>query len=408
MRKLFCLMVLSLLLTGCAPADGEQGSPEPIAKATTVAPETETPSITSTFTPEPTATITSTPLPSPTSSPTPGPTPTGGAKWIAFSIVKRAFGAYESQGVYRMAVDGSELEMVLGSGYALLGVSPSGLRMLVSCGQSLYVMGTDASNQRLLTDRFYDLGNDSAYWTSDEHKVVYIEGDGTDNAVFVGHPDTSERTRISQEDLNPIELFPTLDISGVFWCAGSCLSEGDCTREALMWSSIDGAIQRTMREGIERPAAAPMGDSIAYFITDALGRGRLEVATLDGSQAELVYFFGTHYMDYGWSPGGSRLALIAVDRSAYSGILTDYRYYIANTVLDTAEELKWALGENTNLSWSPDGLRILFSGTGQTDTGFHISMKVYDLFWEQGFEVQDWEIFTSTDYVFIPHAYWIP
>jgi Tol biopolymer transport system component len=406
MRKIFGLMVLGMLLTGCATAEGDVGSPEPFPKATTT--ETAIPSITSTFTPEPTPTITPTPLPSPTLSPTPGPTPTGGAKWIAFSIVKRVLGAYESQGVYRMAVNGSELELILEPGHTLLGISPSGLRMLVSAGSSLYVMGTDASNQRLLTDKFYDLGNDNAYWTSDEHKIVYIEGDGTDNVVYVGHPDSSEQVRISQDDLNPIEVFPTLDASGVFWCAGSCISEGDCTREALIWSSIDGTIQRTMREEINRPIAAPMGDIIAYFITDALGRSQLEVAALDGSLAELIYVYGSHYMDYGWSPRGSQLAVIVADRSAYSGIITGYRYYIVNTARNASDVLSWPLGENTNLVWSPDGLRILLSGTGQTDTGFHINMTVYDLFRGQGFEVQDWEIFTSTDYVFIPRAYWIP
>ena len=163
-----------------------------------------------------------------------------------------------------------------------------------------------------------------------------------------------------------------------------------------------------MREEINRPIAAPMGDIIAYFITDALGRSQLEVAALDGSQAELIYVYGSHYMDYGWSPRSSQLAVIVADRSAYSGIITGYRYYIVNTARNAADVLSWPLGENTNLVWSPDGLRILFSGTGQTDTGFHINMTVYDLFRGQGFEVQDWEVFTSTDYVFIPHAYWIP
>jgi len=412
MRKLIILMALSMLLASCATAAGGVSSSEADETATAAAQATLAqtgPALpTSTFTPEPTTTASPTPEPSPTIAPTPGATPSGGAKWVAFSIVKRVLGAYESQGIYRMAVDGSELDLVLEPGYTLLGVSPSGLRMLVGAGQSLYVMGIDASNQRLLTDRFYDLGSDSAYWASDEHKVVFIAGDGTNNAVFVGHPDTPDVLRISGEDFNPIELYPSLDDSGVFWRAGSCFSEGDCTRETLIWSSIDGTVQREMRDGISRPAAAPTGDGILYATTDDQNRGRLEVAELDGSRADLIFVFGSHFMDYGWSPGGIRLAVIVTDRSDYSGTLTSYRYYVANTMQDTVEELPWMLGANTNLVWSPDGLKILFLGTGQTDTEFSISMKVYDVFTEQLYEVQDWEAFSSTDYVFIPRAYWVP
>jgi len=410
MRNICGLMVLIMLLAGCG---GLVGVPSAIDEtATAVAQNTRTPTEpplpTNTFTPEPTATITPTPEPSPTTPPTPGPTPTGGAKYIAFSIVKRVLGAYESQGVYRMAVDGSELELITEPGQTLLGVSPSGLRMLVSAGQSLYVMGIDASNQRLLTDSFYDLGNDSAYWTTDEHKVVFIVGDGTNNSVFVGNPDTPDVLRISGEDLNPIELYPSLDASGVFWRAGSCISEGDCTREDLIWSSIDGTLQRTMPADINRPEAAPNGDRIVYARTDDQDRNRLEFSALDGSQARLIYAFGNHYRDYGWSPEGFRLALIVIDRSDYSGTLLSYRYYMVNNVRGTVDELPWTLGAKTNLAWSPDGFQILFLGTEQADTGFHISMNIYSVFREMHFEVQDWEVFSSTDYVFIPRAYWVP
>lgn len=175
-----------------------------------------------------------------------------------------------------------------------------------------------------------------------------------------------------------------------------------------MWSSIDGTTQRTMHEGINRPAASPLGDGVVYATMDAQGRARLEIADLDGSQADLVYVFGSHFMDFGWAPDGIRLAVIVTDRSDYSGILTSYRYYVADTMMGTAEELPWTLGENSNLAWSPDGNQILFSGTAQTDTGFHISMKLHDLFMEQQSEVQDWDVFASPDYVFIPSAYWVP
>lgn len=412
MRKLLGLIVFSVLVAGCGGIGGDSNSSGADETATAAAQATQTQAAllvpAHTFTPEPTAGPSSTPQPSPTTSPTPGPTPSGGAKWIAFSIFERVLGAYESHGIYHMTVDGSELELVVEPGYTLLGVSPSGLRMLVSAGNSLYTMGIDASNQRLLTDNLYDLGSDSAYWTSDEHKIVFIAGDGTNNAVFVGHPDTSEIARISQEDLNPIEVYPSLDASGVFWRAGSCFFEGDCTREALMWSSMDGGAQRAIRDEISRPEAAPTGDRIVYATVDDLGRNRLETSALDGSQAQPVYAFGNHFMDYGWSPGGIHLAVIITDRSDYSGILLGHRYYVVDIAQDAPQELPWTLGANTNLAWSPDGFQIMFSGTEQTDTGFHISMTGYDLLAEQQFDVQDWEAFTSTGYVFIPQIYWIP
>ena len=412
MRRILGLAIATMLLAGCggngAPIGADAASQTATAAGLATQAQLGQVGPTSSFTPEPTEGPSPTPEPTPTSSPTPGPTPTGGAKWIMFSIVKRVLGAYQSQGIYRMAADGSGLEQIVGPGYTLLGVSPSGLRMLVSSGRSLYVMGTDASNQRLLTDSYYDLGNDGTYWASDEHKIVFIAGNGADNGVYVAHPDLPEAAQISQSDLNPIELYPSMDPSGVFWRTGACVSKGDCAREALMWSSIDGATQRTMRDGIIRPAASPLSDGVVYITSDAQGRARLEIASLDGSQPDLVYVFGSHFMDYGWAPDGIRLAVIVADRSDYSGILTGYRYYVADTALGTATELPWTLGENANLAWSPDGLQILFSGTMQTDAGFLISMKIYDLLMEQQHEIQGWDEFAGMEYLFIPSAYWVP
>ncbi len=412
MRKSLFLITLALLIAGCG---GTSGTPDAIASgqtATAVAEITQTYvaqlSPTSTFTPEPTAGPTATPLPSPTTSPTPGPTPTGGAEWVAFSIVRRVLGAYESNGIYRMAVDGSQLELIVEAGYTLLGVSPSGLRMLVSSGQSLFVMGIDASNQRLLSDSYYDLGMSGAYWTSEEHKIVFVAGDGTDNAVYVAHPDTSETTRISQEGLNAIEVYPSLDPSGVLWSTGTCYSQGDCNREALMWSSIDGNQHLELPDDINSPQAASTGDRIVYTTLDDQDRLRMETAAMNGSQADAVFVFGNHFMDYGWSPAGARLAIIVTDRSAYSGILTGHRYYVVSMPGGDVQELPWTLGEQSNITWSPDGLQLMLSGTGQTDTGYQITIKTYDLLQEQQYDVQSWEDFSSIEYMFIPRIYWVP
>lgn len=412
MRKLSALIFVAVLLAGCG---GTAEMPDPIAigeTATMEAGATQTHAAlqqpTSTFTPEPTQGPTLTPQPSPTSSPTPGPTPTGGAKWVAFSIVRRVLGAYESNGIYRMSADGSQLELIVEAGYTLLGVSPSGLRMLVSSGQSLYVMGTDGSNQRLLSEEYYNLGLNGAYWTSEEHKIVFVAGDGSNNAVFVGHPDTPDLVRISQDDLNPIEVYPSMDAAGVIWSSGACYSQGDCDREALMWSSIDGSRHLTLPDDISSPQAASTGDRIVYTTLDDQGRLRMETAAMDGSQADAVFVFGNHFMDYSWSPAAADLAIIVADRSDYSGILTGHRYYVVGMPEGDVKELPWTLGAKSNVAWSPDGLELLLSGTDQTDTGYLITLIVYDLLQEQQYTLQSWEEFSSTEYMFIPRIYWVP
>jgi Tol biopolymer transport system component len=252
------------------------------------------------------------------------------------------------------------------------------------------------------------LGDNGAYWTLDEHKIVFIEGDGTNNVVLLGHPDVSETTRISQEGFNPIDVYPTHDSQGVFWSSGSCITKGDCNREALMWSSIDGTMHRSISGEIRDPIASPLGDRIVYATSDTQGRNRLEYANLDGSDPEMIYAFGNHYMDYDWSPEGNRLALIVTDRSDYSGTLLTYRYYVVNNVQVRVDELPWMLRTASELSWSNDGLQILFWGTDQDDTGFHIFMKIYDIYKGRMFELPGWEQLSSTDFVFIPHAYWVP
>ncbi|MGD8815374.1 MAG: hypothetical protein PVI78_12950 [Anaerolineales bacterium] len=408
MRKYSCVIALSVILAGCTSIANIVNPPTATETPTAIPPITDTPFPTNTFTPEPTLTATSTPEPTATSIPTEGPTPSGGAKWLAFSVVKRVSGEYQSLGIFRMTVDASALEPITEPGYTLLGVSPSGLRMLASFGQSLYVMGIDASNRRLLTESFYDLGDHAAYWTSDEHKIVFIEGDGTENVVLLGHPDVSETTRISQEGFNPIEVYPTHDANGVFWSSGTCFAKGDCDREALMWSSMDGTLHQTMTDNINGPITSPLGDRIVYATTDPQGRNRLEFANLDGSDSRMVFAFGNHYMDYDWSPEGNRLALIVTDRSDYSGTLLTYRYYVVNNVQVRVDELPWTLRTASELSWSNDGLQILFWGTGQDDSGFQIFMKTYDIYKARMFELPGWDQFSSTDYVYIPHVYWVP
>jgi hypothetical protein len=397
-----CILVLSVLLAACGARETSAPATEPGLQGTS--PAAETPLATQT----PAPTLEPTEVPTPTITPWVGPTPTGGAGRLAFSIVKRTILGSTSLGIFTLDISSGELVQMGEEGLVLWGVSPDARRLLVSQESELLVMDVDGANPVVISEQFFQHAEAGAYWPAGEETFAFIAQQEGENGVFTSRGDGVAQRRISAAGQQAVELYPTLDSSSVLWSSGSCVAAGECIKEGLHRSRLDGSGQQDLDSAIILPIASPSGEQLAFVRQDAEGNNGFYVGGPDGEEAERIFVGADHYLDYAWAPAGDWLALIATDRSHYSGRMLAHRYYLVSFPDAMVSNLEPYMEMASSLLWSPDGLHLIFEGTEQGSDNFRISVGMID-FWSMRSTV--WNTapqFSSTDFIYIPCMNWLP
>jgi TolB protein len=130
------------------------------------------------------------------------------------------------------------------------------------------------------------------------------------------------------------------------------------------------------------PSWSPRGDQLAYM-SDRTNDPHLYVVNVDGSDDHRITFEGKYNASPSWSPRGDRIAFVAGDTLTTSrGLERRVNIYTSDvngenlmrlTGIDGLE------GNNTNPTWSPDGLQILFSSDRMRPHG---DSKLYIMNWD--------------------------
>lgn len=351
----------------------------------------------------------------PTPTPTPilsaGPEPVipacqGGC--IFFGTAASHDGQVASNGVYAYQVATQQLTRVLGEGFDLQDVSEDGLRLLVNQQNFLYEISLSDATSRLVTDSFYWLGEQGAYWDSTDAGIILIDA---------AHP-------FQTTNGGAITLFPSSRDGEVMFETGACTSKDFCQPAGILRLEQDQTA--SPMPSYARPEFSPAGDWMAFLNPDAANRdnffhiGYLLLENPDNSTTSrrIIYFPGEGgfmvYPDvrtYAFSPTGDQLFVIYDIYSAYferSLRMQTYLFDLASGVLIDFGKLEGISGSlDPHLVWSPQGDRILFFLT-ELDDENQFTLNVYqtDLSSGEKLILTDPQILSSQDYIYITNLYW--
>jgi Tol biopolymer transport system component len=407
-RQLLILCLGAILISGCSggAVGGLTSSPGEEEPAESPILPTATP--TATITTEATPALEPTQTSAPAQTPAPGPPPLSGASKLAFSVVQRISGRYRSLGIFLLEIASEELELMSDSDLIIHGVSPYGGRMLVSQQRELYVMGLDGSDPRLMTEGYQENAQQGAYWHPKLDRLIFLASDGTEYGIYLANGDGSDVVRITQSGVSAIEIYPSLDETRIYWASGRCYPSGDCTLQDYMMSSIDGSRHDVLPAGIHEPAGSPMGDMYACVREEGEGEVGFYLVGTEGSDSQRISVGGDHFLDYAWSPDGSRIALIVADRSGYSGRILAYRYFLVSSEDGSLQAIPGVLEANIEVWWSPDGQHLVLTGTEQGAGGYTVTLRTVDL---QTQRVRRFDLSQGLDkniFPFIPQISWVP
>ena len=215
----------------------------------------------------------------------------------------------------------------------------------------------------------------SATWSPDGRRIAYMVGGsraGEPYAVYVMNADGSGKRNLTREWGFDFDVFPiwSPDWKRIAFVRSSCPNEGACSRFShIDVMNVDGtALRRLARGGKVRrissgqrvcpcaavPTWSPDGHKIA-FGSERDGPVDIYVMNRDG-KAQLRLTRNTDEEgSVAWSPDGSRIAAVVVDRKD-AGPVTSTHIYVMNA--DGSGGRLLARGQAP--VWSPDGHRIAF------------------------------------------------
>lgn len=200
---------------------------------------------------------------------------------------------------------------------------------------------------------------------------------------------TTGRGNIYLTDAAGSRLQPVLSNSELGYLMDAAWSRDG--KQFVMWSAQNnktayllnadgtGLIEKQLElQTLGTPRFAPDGKSIIFYGADASSSGLFEVR-LDDSQSRLINALVEDESAFAYSPDGSRLAYMAMDRNSGAAILMiedlETRAIVALPgSLPIPKGSGSSIPEVANLSWSADGKSLVFDfGRGANDRAIYLA-----------------------------------
>jgi hypothetical protein len=327
---------------------------------------------------------------------------------IFFAAAASQDGAVKFQGVYAYAYRSQKLTTVLGEGFDLQDVSEDGQRLLVNNANRLYEVNLTNASTNLVSDSFFPLGKQGAYWNSDDSAIVLIDQN---------HPFQTDTGAA-------FTLFPSPRDEERYFESGSCTSQDYCQSGGVYRLNYDRSATRL--DSFSQPVFSPDGKLVA-FLNPASATSEnyyhIDYILLQepdrGISSRRVFYFPDEdgfmvYPDvreYAFSPDSNKLFIIDDVYSAYferSLRIQTYMLDINTGILYDYGKISGASGSlNPRLVWAPQGDKVLFFLTDVThDDKYSLGIFQTRLNTEERLTSYDEGIMISDDYLYITNLYW--
>lgn len=335
---------------------------------------------------------------------------TGDTGKFAFSVAERNGETIEQKGVYTFDFARESLVQVVGAGFSLQAVSPSGQQMLVNKANELYLAQLDGSSMSILSDQFFAGGETNAFWLSSGQYIVVIANRDGQNAAWLVASNGASWVRLTPSGTNVVGLLPAADLTRVYWQKGSCTGDGTCIAESTWYTLLDGSDSQELA-GVLRPAFSPDGNS--YVFSDPQNDSNLVVTTLDGTRSRVVPFpddkdVDSFLLGYSWAPDGERLSLLVDVRSKYNGKSLRVRNLLLNPKDLGLKAFADLAGLNLHSTWSANSQTLLISGTSEIAEGYQLMFRLFDLESKSTVTLDDKISLKSAGFLYITRVSWVP
>ncbi len=329
------------------------------------------------------------------------PVPPEGEK-ILFSFFQRSGEKTQSAGVFIYQPADNALYQLFGPGTQLEDIHPDGNQLLISQGSQLFL--SDLSGQTTpITDKLtISPQNASALWGPD----------GTWLAVLTDEAEGQTIWRVNLADMQ-WQLIASGEITGIlkvisggdiYWYQGQCNAESGCESNTI-WKTQNG--ESALFAETYRAAISDDDSQYAWAETTEDNLIVIYKRSVDQSLQDFLYLPGNRLIDMAWGPFDTRLGVLTVTRSNYSGKSSDVRIFIVNSI-DMSHLEYFALpGINAGLAWHPNGEDLLLYATQATDTGYQLHFRQMNLTSGLFDTLDEMLTITSENFISINQLFWI-
>lgn len=327
--------------------------------------------------------------------------------FILLSTARRSGEMITPLGIFLIDPGNGNPLQIAPQGMELQAVSPDGRRILLSQGSVLHMAALDGSPSIELSDHFLDRGASSAIWLPDGKTVAFLaEQDGTGMLMLYTLDGSAGWRRLSPADKQPVAIYPSLETGGVFWEDGSCQASGVCTRSGVFFSGLDGSSVEYLPD-VQRIGFSADKRWLAYEGQADDETSRIYLATIDLKTRRLLENIGSHLLDFSWSPDGTKLSLLTLERSDYSGKWLDVRNLVITPLDMGTKILPETSGMNPRAVWSPDNSELLLTGTQQTETGYVLQMRIMNATTGTVRDISDQVGIFDRDFIYTGRINWV-
>ena len=354
---------------------------------------------------------TATPTPEQTATAPVGPSVTkpvceGGC--IFYGIAASLDGAVKFQGVYAYSYLSKKQTQVLGAGFNLQDVSEDGNRLLVNNANNLYQVNLEDSSAKLVSDSFFSLGKQGAYWNSNDSYVIFMDSN---------QPIQTEKGAAFNLFSSPLDNY-------IFFESGSCTSQDFCQSGGVFRLNSDQSI--TSLDSVLRPVFSQDGKGMAYLNPTAatdLNYFHINYLLLEDPQKgigsrRIFYLPDDHIWmrypdvrDVAFSPDSKKLFILVDVYSEYfenSLRLETYMVDLTTGILyDYGKQIGTSGSFKPRMVWSPQGDKVLFFLTNMiSDNKYSLGIFQTNIGTGERLIPYDPTIMESNDYFYITNIYW--